>query len=105
MVFIIQLYNWDVRHNDKEITEADAKKQTEWIVRNIMNGYDDIIKNTRIHGDGDFMLYLSLGTLLKQMENDGVNQRIELLKPDYENLVVNDIPLEISSSEISEILK
>lgn len=105
VVIVIQLCNWNGRRDDKEITEADAKKQTEWIVRNIMKGYDYLIKNPQIHGDGDFMLYLSLGTLLKQMEKDGVGLRIALLKPDYENLVVKDIPFELSSTEIGEIIK
>lgn len=105
VVLVVQLYNWNGQRNDKEITEADAKKQTEWIVRNIMKGYNYLIKNPLIHGDGDFMLYLSLGTLLKQMEKDGVSLRIALLKPDYENLVVKDIPLELSSAEIGEIIK
>lgn len=105
VVLVVQLYNWNGQRNDKEITVSDAKKQTEWIVRNIMKGYNYLIKNPQIHGDGDFMLYLSLGTLLKQMEKDGVSLRIALLKPDYENLVVKDIPLELSSAEIGEIIK
>lgn len=105
VVFVIQLYNWNARHEAKVITEAEAKKDTESIVQNIMEAYDDFIKNPRIEGDGDFMLYLSLGTLLKQMEKDGVNLRIALLKPDYENLVGKGIPFEMSPAEIREILK
>ncbi len=102
--FVIQLYNWNGRRNDEEINEADAKKQTEWIVENIMNGYNSLIESPSIMGDGDFMLYLSLGTLLKQMEKDGVNLRIVLLKPDYENLVVKDIPLSLTPTELKPLI-
>ena len=54
--------------------------------------------------DGDFMLYLSLGTLLKQMEKDGATLRIALLKPDYENLAIKDIPLTLTSAELKTII-
>ena len=54
--------------------------------------------------DGDFMLYLSLGTLLKQMEKYGATLRIALLKPDYENLAIKDIPLIIDAKELKPLL-
>lgn len=104
VVFVIQLNSWNAERNDKEVTEEDVKKQTEWIVGNIMEGYDELIKSPRIMGDGDFMLYLSLGTLLKQMEKDGAALRIVLLKPDYENLAIKDIPLTLTSSELKQIV-
>jgi len=66
-------------------------------------GYEDLIANPQIMCDGDFMLYLSVGTLLKQMEKDGVKLRIMLLKPDHANQVLGDIPLELSSEQLKEI--
>lgn len=104
VVFVIQLCNWNGRRDDKEITKADAKKQTEWIVENIMKGYNELVKDPHIMCDGDFMLYLSLGTLLKQMEKDRVSLRIALLKPDYENLVVKDIPLSLTPTELKPLV-
>ena len=104
VAFVIQLNSWSESRNDKEITEADAQKQTEWIVENIMEGYNELKKSPRIMCDGDFMLYLSLGTLLNQMEKDGAPLRIVLLKPDYANLAVKDIPMMMRPSELKSII-
>lgn len=105
VVFVIQLANWNGRRNDKEITEADVKKQTEWIVQNIVKGYESLKESPTIMCDGDFMLYLSLGTLLKQMEKDGTTLRIMLLKPDYTNQVVEDIPLTLTPAELKPLIE
>lgn len=104
VVFVIQLNSLDDDYNGKSMTTEDVKKQTEWIVENIMEGYNELIKSPRIMCEGDFMLYLSLGTLLKQMEKDGATLRIALLKPDYENLAIKDIPLSLTSAELNFLL-
>lgn len=104
VVFVIQLNSWNEKRSCKEMTAEEAKKQTEWIVWNIMEGYNELIKSPRIMCDGDFMLYLSLGTLLRQMGKDGVTLRIALLKPDYENLAIKDIPLILTSAELNLLL-
>ena len=31
----------------KEVTEENVKKQTEWIVENIMEGYNELINSTQ----------------------------------------------------------
>lgn len=105
VVFVIQLANWNVRRNGKEISEADAKKQTEWIVKNIVKGYESLKESPTIMCDGDFMLFLSLGTLLKQMEKDGATLRIMLLKPDYSNQVIEDIPLTLTPAELKPLIE
>lgn len=104
VVFVIQLNNWDEKRSGKEMTVEEAKKQTEWIVENIMEGYNELIRSPRVMCDGDFMLYLSLGTLLKQMEKDGATLRIALLKPDFENLAIKDISLTLTSAELKNII-
>lgn len=104
VVFVIQLNSWREPRDGKEITEADAQKQTEWIVENIMEGYNELKQSPRIKCDGDFMLYLSLGTLLNQMEKDGATLRIFLMKPDYENLAVKDIPMALTSEQIKHLI-
>lgn len=104
VVFVIQLNTWNEKRHRNEITAEEAKKQTEWIVENIMEGYNELFKSPKIMCDGDFMLYLSLGTLLKQMEKDGATLRIALLKPDYENLAIKDIPLIIDAKELKPLI-
>lgn len=101
VLLVIQLANWDEDHS--EVTDMEAMQQTELIVENIMEGYDDLTKSPRIMCDGDFMLYLSLGTLLRQMEKDGATLRIALLKPDCENLAIKDIPLSLTSTELNSL--
>lgn len=103
VMFVIQLPNWNDHRNGKEFTKDDAKKQTEWIIQNILKGYESLKKSPAVMCDGDFMLYLSLGTLLKQMEKDDATLRIMLLKPDYTNQVMGDIPLTLSSTELKSI--
>lgn len=104
VMFVIQLNSWDEKRGGKEMTAEEAKMQTEWIVENIMEGYNELIRSPRVMCDGDFMLYLSLGTLLKQMEKDGATLCIALLKPDYENLAIKDIPLSLTSAELNLLL-
>ena len=105
VVFVIQLASWNERRNGgKKLTEEDAKRQTEWIVQNIMEGYTGLTISPQIMCDGDFMLYLSLGTLLKQMEKESTTLRIMLIKPDYTNQVMGDIPLSLTPAELKPLI-
>lgn len=74
------------------------------LFKHIMEGYNELIKSPRIMCDVDFMLYLSRGTLLKQMEKDCATFRIVLLKPDYENLAIKDNPLTLTSFELKQLI-
>lgn len=105
VLMVVQLNSWSDRKEEKakQATEADAQEQAKWIVSNFKAGYEDLILIPQIMGDGDFMLYLSIGTLFKQMEKDGVKLRIMLLKPDYTNQVFGDIPMEFSSEQLKEV--
>lgn len=93
MLMVIQLHSWNGAR--REATEEDARQQTQWIVRNIMAGYNALTASPSVSCDGDFMLYLSLGTLLKQMEKDGAALRIALLKPITRILPFANIPLQL----------
>lgn len=105
ILMIVQLNSWNDKKEEKakQVTEADAHKQAEWIVANFKAGYEDLIAKPQIIGDGDFMLYLSIGTLFKQMEKDGTNLRIILLNPDCVNQVFSDMPLSISANQLKEV--
>lgn len=105
VLLVIQLNNWSHRNEAKvkDATEMEALQQAKWIVSNFKTGYEAIIKNPSIQCDGDFMLYLSVGTLFKQMEKDDVKLRIMLLKPDYTNQVFGDLPLELSSQQLEDV--
>lgn len=105
VLLVIQLNSWKKRNEEKakEATEAEVQQQAEWIVANFKDGYEELIKNPSIRCDGDFMLYLTLGTLFKLMQKDGVKLRIMLLKPDYTNQVFGDIPLELTSEQLKDI--
>lgn len=105
VLLVIQLNSWSDRKEDKskQVTAEEALKQTEWIVSNFKGGYEELIKDPSIRCDGDFMLYLTLGTLFKQMEQDDTNLRIMLLKPDYANQVFGDMQLELSSEQLQNV--
>ncbi len=103
VLFVIQLRSWREKESAKEVTEADVRKEAEWIVANFKEGYEGLIENPSVQCDGDFMLYLSIGTLFKQMEKDGVNLRIMLLKPDYANQVCGDFPMVLTSEQLKVI--
>lgn len=105
VLLVIQLNSWRESKEEKakQATEAEVKQQAEWIVANFKEGYEELIKNPSISCDGDFMLYLTLGTLFKQMEKDGTNLRIVLLKPDYANQAFGDIPLSLTSEQLANI--
>ncbi len=103
VLFVIQLRSWREKESAKEVTEADVQKETEWIVANFKEGYEGLIENPSIQCDGDFMLYLSVGTLFKQMEKEGASLRIMLLKPDYVNQVFGDMPMSLTSGQLKGV--
>lgn len=105
VLLVIQLNSWKKRNEEKakEATEAEVQQQAEWIVANFKESYEELIKNPSIRCDGDFMLYLSIGKLFKQIEKDGVKLRIMLLKPDFTNQVFGDLPLELSPEQLKDI--
>ena len=99
VLLIIQRYN----DNDRFVKE-EVQKEAERIISNFKKAYESLIEKPRTRTDGDFMLYLSIGTLFKEMEEAGdVNLRIMYLKPDYTNQVFGETPLVILSGELEKI--
>lgn len=103
VLMIIQLKNWREKENPQETTPEDIQKESEWIVANFKEAYQDLIKSTETLCDGDWMLYLSVGQLLKTMVEEDVNLRIMLLKPDYMNQVSAEIPYELSAEQVKNV--
>lgn len=86
-------------------SEEEVKKFTKEIVANVIEGYNELIKNPSVNVDGDFMLYLGLGTLLKEMEKNKTTLQIALLYPDRMNVVIKDIPMTLDSYELDRLIK
>ena len=63
--FVIQLKKW--KNANESITPEKMKEQTYWIVENFKEAYESLISDKSIYCDGDFMLYLSVGTLLHKL--------------------------------------
>ena len=59
--------------------------------------------SSEIFCDGDWMLYLSVGQLLKAVVKEEATLRIMLLKPDYINQVSYEIPFELSAEQIKNV--
>lgn len=103
VLLVVQLNSWRDKTSKDEITDEAVLKEAQWIVVNFKEGYEKLITKPSISCDGDFMLYLSLGTLFKQMEKDNVNLRIMLLKPDYLNQALGDKPLILTSEQLKDV--
>lgn len=103
VLMIIQLKNWREKDNPQETTPEDIQKESEWIVANFKEAYQDLIKSSETFCDGDWMLYLSVGQLLKTMVKEDANLRIMLLKPDYMNQVSSEIPFELSAEQVKNV--
>ena len=59
--------------------------------------------NKSLYCDGDFMLYLSVGTLLHKLTMTDANLQIVLLKSDQECINQKDIPMAVDGKEINRI--
>lgn len=103
VLMVIQLKNWREKKNSQDITPEDIQKETKWIVANFKEAYQDLIASSEIFSDGDWMLYLSVGQLLKAIVKENTDLRIMLLKPDYLNQVSSEIPFVLSAEQIKKI--
>lgn len=103
VLMVIQLKNWREKDNPQETTPEDIQKESEWIVTNFKEAYQDLITSSETFCDGDWMLYLSVGQLLKTIAKEDANLRIMLLKPDYMNQVSSEIPFELSAEQVKNV--
>lgn len=103
VLMVIQLKNWHEKKNSQDITPEDIQKETKWIVANFKEAYQYLIASSEIFSDGDWMLYLSVGQLLKAIVKENTDLRIMLLKPDYLNQVSSEIPFVLSAEQIKNI--
>lgn len=103
VLLIIQLKSWHEKNGLKEVTQENTQKETEWNVSNFKAAYRDQRDSSQIKCVGDWMLYLSVGHLLKKMEEDGYGLRIMLLKSDYLNQAWGEIPLELTAEQLKKI--
>lgn len=99
---VIRLKNWREKKNSQDITPEDIQKETKWIVANFKEAYQDLIASSEIFSDGDWMLYQSVGQLLKAIVKESTDLRIMLLKPDYLNQVSYEIPFVLSAEQIKK---
>lgn len=103
VLMVIQLKNWREKEKSQEITSGDVQKETERIVANFKEAYQELMASSEIFCDGDWMLYLSVGQLLKAVVKEEATLRIMLLKPDYINQVSSEIPFELSAEQIKNV--
>ena len=99
--FVIQLKKW--KNVNESITPEKIKEQTYWIVENFKEAYESLICDKSLYCDGDFMLYLSVGTLLHKLAMTDANLQIVLLKPDQESIIQKDIPMVVDGKDINRI--
>ena len=91
------------KNANESITPEKMKEQTYWIVENFKEAYESLISDKSLYCDGDFMLYLSVGTLLHKLAMTDANLQIVLLKPDQECVIQKDIPMVVDGKGINRI--
>ena len=64
---------------EKTPSAVEMNETAYWIVKEFMEGYEMIPSENSIFADGDFMLYLSIGTLLRRMPDAEASLEIVLL--------------------------
>jgi hypothetical protein len=101
LTLIIQIRRWNADKAPTSIEEVD--KNAKWIIESLMKGYNMVISDKEIAGDGDFMLYFSVGNLLQYVSNTDTKTNVMILKPDKESIVYPDIP-SIDSRKMNEYL-
>lgn len=92
--FVIQPKNW--KEKDANLTPEKMKALTMFIIENFKEAYQSIVSEKTPAGEGDFMLHLSVGTLLYKMAKTDTNLQIILMNPGCECAV--------SAMELNKIL-
>lgn len=72
---IIVKHDWN--KNVVNMTENQALEFAEFFIENIYEGYYGILNED--YGEGDFMMYLTLGTLFKQMYKERCSLKLSLI--------------------------
>lgn len=101
LCLVIQPSGW--RSMGEDVTQEEMEARSRWVVENLKSGYEDAVANKRCDGDGDFMLYLSLGTLLHNLAQTDTKLVVALLKPFPECLLYSKKPVVVESKEIERM--
>lgn len=101
--FVIQPTSWN--EGKENISPKKIKGQTNWIVENFREAYESIISDKSLYCDGDFMLYLSIGTLLHNLPLTDTKLQVVLLKPDKDCVIHKDTPMVVDRKEINKMSK
>lgn len=101
IVMAVQPQNYD-----GPATQADIEKVTESVLNNFAEAYRMIPQERSVLVDGDFMLYMSVGTLLHCLSESksDVGLRIIFLKPDNQCLINPDEPQRLTRSKLKSII-
>lgn len=101
LCMVIQPIGW--KSMGEDVTQEEMEARSRWVVENLKLGYEDAVANKRCDGDGDFMLYLSLGTLLHNLAQTDTKLVVALLKPFPECLLYSKQPVVVESKEIERM--
>ncbi len=102
IVMAIQPHNYD-----GPATQADIENETEIVLKNFAEAYSMIPKEHSVLVDGDFMLYMSVGTLLHCLSESksDIGLRIIFLKPDNQCLINPEEPQRIANTKLRQMIQ
>ena len=89
---------------DENLSEAKLKALVLFTLENIEKGYRGTLSEKSVYGDGDWMLYLTLGNLLHKLADNNVNVQFVFLKPTKCNIIGNDVDLLVPPAELQKAL-
>lgn len=92
------------RDKGQELSDSQVKERAEWMVRNIEEGYRDIISSSSLLIDGDWMVYLTLGNLLPKLAENNVNLQFVFVKPLRDNIIDKDANFKLTPDQLRKII-
>ena len=103
IIMAVQPYSFDA---EQSVTAKEIEQQTEWVLKNFEDAYKDIQQENTVLYDGDFMLYMSIGTLLHCIieSKSNVGIRVIFLKPDNDCLINPAEPQRITGSKLKSLI-
>lgn len=106
VVLAVKLGNWPNDGFDK-IEYDELVYCEQYTLQELEKGYQDVIMKHEISGDGSFLIYLAIGTMIHHIQETGDNVKlcIVFLKPDSKCLISDCEPTPYSGEIIKTLLE
>ena len=101
MYFLLQLPDWKQKDDP---TEAQLRGTMKFLVKNIEKGYQSISYGRSVFVDGDWMVYLCVGNLIKKLVDNNINIQFIFLKPLKSMVIDKTLDFKLTPTQVKEII-